>query len=92
MMFSAHIDMIYKNSAVRDIFVKLLLSSIGSPRRYDMYEKVMSDYISRNSEIHHQFRIYYKGAKVSQLWASSCSAQIQWAASVKKSAFWLLLC
>ena len=64
-MFSSHIDMIYKNSAVRDIFVKLLLSSIGSPRRYHMYEKVMSDYISTNSEIHHQFRIYYKGAKVS---------------------------
>ena len=72
MMFSSHIDMIYKNSAVRDIFLKLLLSSIGSPRRYHMYEKVMSDYISTNSEIHHQFQIYYKGAKVSQLWASSC--------------------
>ena len=92
MMFSLHIDMIYKNSAVRDIFVKLLLSSIGSPRRYPLYEKVMSDNIWTNSEIRHQFRIYYKGGKVSQLWASSCSAQIHWLGSGKKSAFWLLLC
>ena len=93
MMFSSHIDMIYKNSAVRDIFVKLLLSSIGSPRRYTLYnENVMSDYISTNSGIHHQFRIYYKGGKVSQLWVSSCNAQIQWVASGKKSAFRLLLC
>ena len=92
MMFSSHIDMIYKNSAVRDIFVKLLLSSIGSPRRNPLYEKVMSNYIWTNSGIHHQFRIYYKGGKVSQLWASSCRTQIQWVASGKKSAFWLLLC
>ena len=43
MMFSSHMDMIYKISALQDIFVKLLLSSIGSPRRYPLYEKVMSD-------------------------------------------------
>ena len=54
MMFSSHMDMIYKISALHDIFVKLLLSSIGSPRRYPLYEKVMSDheYISTNSGIH----------------------------------------
>ena len=54
MMFSSHMDMIYKISALQDIFVKLLLSSIGSPRRYPLYEKVMSDheYISTNSGIH----------------------------------------
>ena len=47
MMFSSHIDMTYKNSALQDMFVKLLLSSIGSPRRYmyPLHEKVMSDYI-----------------------------------------------
>ena len=54
MMFSSHMDVIYKISALQDIFVKLLLSSIGSPRRYPLYEKVMSDheYISTNSGIH----------------------------------------
>ena len=54
MMFSSHMDMIYKISTLQDIFVKLLLSSIGSPRRYPLYEKVMSDheYISTNSGIH----------------------------------------
>ena len=54
MMFSSHMDMIYKISALQDMFVKLLLSSIGSPRRYPLYEKVMSDheYISTNSGIH----------------------------------------
>ena len=48
MMFSSHIDMICKNSAFLDIFVKL---------------KVVSEYISTNSGIHHQFRIITKGAK-----------------------------
>ena len=38
---------------------------------------VMSMDISTNSGIHHQFRIYYKGGKASQLWVSNCSAQIQ---------------
>ena len=41
MMFSSHID-IYKNSALHDIPVNYCLSSIGSPRRYPLYEKVMS--------------------------------------------------
>ena len=50
---------------------------MGSPRRYPLYEKVMSGYISTNSGIHHQFRICYKGVNASQLWVSSCSAQIQ---------------
>ena len=47
----------------------------------------MSEYISTNSGTQHQFRIYYKGVKgnkASQLWVSSCSAQIQWVASGKK--------
>ena len=50
----------------------------------------MSEYISTNSGIHRLFRIYYKGGKASQLWVSSCIAQIQQVASDKKSAFWLL--
>ena len=38
----------------------------------------MSEYISTNSGIHHQFRIYYKGGKASQLlkgfvWATCVS-------------------
>ena len=56
-MFSSHIDMIYKNSAFQDIFVKYYLSSVGSPRRYPLYEKVMSEYISTN------FGSIRKGAK-----------------------------
>ena len=47
----------------------------------------MSEYISTNSGIHHQFRIYYKrfkGSKASQLWVLSCNAQIQLVASGKK--------
>ena len=55
MTFSSHMDMIFKNSALQDIFVKLLfIEYIGSPRRYPLYEKVMSDheYISTNSGIH----------------------------------------
>ena len=88
MMFSSHVDMIYKKLIVPcKTFIHYCLSSIGSPRRYPFYENVMSDYISRNSEIHHQFWMFNKGGKVSQLWVSSCSAQIQWVASSKKSAF-----
>ena len=92
MMFSSHIDMIYKHSALQDMLLNYCLSSIGSPRRYmyPLHEKVMSDYISTKSGIHHQLRICYKGDKFSHLWVSSCSAQIQWVASGKKSAFWLL--
>ena len=41
----------------------------------------MSEYISTNSGIYQQFRVYYKGGKASQLWVSSCSAQLQWVAS-----------
>ena len=60
-------------------------------KKIPLHEKVMSEYISTNSGIHHQFRIYDKGGKVSQLWVSFCSAQsIQWVASGKKSAFLLL--
>ena len=91
MMFSSHIDMIYKNSALQDIFVKLLFIEYRLSKKIPLHEKVMSEYISTNSGIHHQFRIYYKGGKVSQLWVSFCSAQsIQWVASGKKSAFLLL--
>ena len=88
MMFSLYVDMIYKKLIVPcKTFISHCLSSIGSPRWYPFYENVMSDYILINSEIHHQFRIFNKGGKVSQLWVSSCSAQIQWVASSKKSAF-----
>ena len=91
MMFSSYIDMIYKNSALQDIFVKLLFIEYRLSKKIPLHEKVMSEYISTNSGIHHQFRIYYKGGTVSQLWVSFCSAQsIQWVASGKKSAFLLL--
>ena len=65
MMFSSHIDMICKNSALQDIFVKLLFNEYMLSKKIPLYEKVMSGYISTNSEIHHQFRIYYKGGKAS---------------------------
>ena len=88
MMFSSYVDMIYKKLIVLcKTFINHCLSSIGSPRWYPFYENVMSDYISINSEIHHPISIFNKGGKVSQLWVSSCSAQIQWVASSKKSAF-----
>ena len=90
MMFSSHRDLIYKNSALQDILVKLLFIEFRLSKKYPLDEKVMSDYISTNSGIHHRFRIYYKGGKVSQPCVSSCNAQIQWVASCKKSAFWLL--
>ena len=90
MMFSSHIDMIYKNSALQDLFVKLLFIEYRFSKKVPLYEKVMNEYISTDSGIHHQFRIYNKGGKASQPWVSSCSAQIQWVASGKKYAFWLL--
>ena len=92
MMFSSHID-IYKNSALHDIPVKLLFIEYRLSKKVPLIweSDESSEYISTNSGIHHQIRIYYKGGKVSQLWVSSCSAQIQWVASGKKSAFWLLL-
>ena len=77
MMFSSHMDMIYENSALQDIFVKLLFIEYRLSKKIPLYGKVMSGYISTNSGIHHQFRIYYKGGKASQLWVFSCSAQIQ---------------
>ena len=56
--------MIYKHSALQDMLLNYCLSSIGSPRRYmyPLHEKDMSDYISTKSGIHHQLRIFYKGA------------------------------
>ena len=33
MMFSSHIDMIYKNSTLRDIFVKLLFIEYGLSKK-----------------------------------------------------------
>ena len=73
MMFSSHIDMIYKNLLAGNI----RKVTVYQVRRYPLYEKVMSGYILTNSGIHQQFRIYYKGGKASQLWVSSCNAQIQ---------------
>ena len=54
MMFSSHMDMIFNNSALQDIFIKLLFIEYRLLRRYPLYEKVMSDheYISTNSGIH----------------------------------------
>ena len=34
MMFSSHIDMIYKNSALQDIFVKLLFIEYRLSQKY----------------------------------------------------------
>ena len=49
-MFSSHMDMIYKNSALQDIFVKLLFIEYRPSKKiYPLYEKVMSGYISTNS-------------------------------------------
>ena len=77
MMFSSHIDMIrIKIVPCKTYSQNYCLSSVGSPRRYPLYEKVMSGHFSTNSGIHYQFRIYYKVGKASQLWVSSCSAQI----------------
>lgn len=90
MMFSSHRDLIYKNSALQVILVKLLFIEYGLSKKYPLHEKAMSDYISTNSRIHHQFRIYYEGSKASELWVSPRSAQIQQVASGMKSAFWLL--
>ena len=58
MMFSSHRDLIYKNSALQDILVKLLFIEYGLSKKYPLHEKAMSDYISTNSRIHHRFRIY----------------------------------
>ena len=77
MMVSSLIDMIYKNSALQVMLIKLLFIEYRLSKKIPLNEKVMSGYISTNSGIHHQFRIYYKGGKASQLWVSSCSAQIQ---------------
>ena len=77
MMFSSLIDMIYKNSALQDILIKLLFIEYRLSKKIPLNEKVISGYISTNSGIHRRFRIYYKGDKASQLWVSSCSAQIQ---------------
>ena len=60
MMFSSHIDMIYKNSALQDIFEKLLFIEYRLSKKIPLrWEKDKHVYIS--------FRIYYKGGKVSQL-------------------------
>ena len=57
MTFSSHMDMIFKNSALQDIFVKLLFIEYRLSKKVPLiplYEKVMSDheYISTNSGIH----------------------------------------
>ena len=77
MMFSSHIDMIYKNSVLQDIFVKLLLIEYRFSKTIILLIWESYEYISTNSGIHHQFLIDYKGGKASQLWVSSRSAQIQ---------------
>ena len=48
MMFSTHMDMIYKNIALQGIFVKLLFIEYR---------------LSKNSGIHHQFRMVARGKK-----------------------------
>ena len=58
MMFSSHRDLMYKNSALQVILVKLLFIEYGLSKKYPLHEKAKSDYISTNSRIHHRFRIY----------------------------------
>ena len=58
MMFSSHRDLIYKNSALQDILVKLLFIEYRLSKKFPLHEKAMSDYISTNGRIHHRFRIY----------------------------------
>ena len=91
-MFSSHIDMIYKNSALQDIAVKLLFIEYRLSKKIPLIWESddSSEYISTNSGIHPNFGSI-TGGKVSQLWVSYCSAQIQWVACGKKSAFWSLL-
>ena len=48
MMFSSHIDMIYKNRALQDILVKLLFIEYRLSKKIPLNEKVMSGYISTN--------------------------------------------
>ena len=48
MMFSSHIGMIYKNSALQDILVKLLFIEYRLSKKIPLNEKVMSGYISTN--------------------------------------------
>ena len=62
MMFSSQIDIIYKNSALQDIFVKLLFIEYMLSKKYPLDKKVMSDYISTNSGIHHRFRMRLRAA------------------------------
>ena len=45
MMFSSHRDLIYKNSALQDILVKLPFIEYRLSKKYPLDEKVMSDYI-----------------------------------------------
>ena len=40
MMFSSHIDIVYKNSALQDILVNLLFKSVGSQKRQKINMRV----------------------------------------------------
>ena len=61
MMFSSHIDMIFKKSALQDIPVKLLFIEYRLSKKVPLIweSDESSEYISTNSGIHHQIRIYY---------------------------------
>ena len=75
MMFPSHIDMIYKNGTLQDIFVKLLfIEALQEDAPYTRKRWVGTFHHQWNSS---PFRIYYKEGKASKLWVSSCSAQIQ---------------
>ena len=88
MTFSSHKDMVYKKKCLARHIRKITVYRVQALQEGTPYtESIMSEYISTNSGIHHQFRIYYKefkGSKASQLWVLSCNAQIQWVASGKK--------
>ena len=86
--FSSHKDMVYKKKCLARHIRKITVYRVQALQEDTPYtESIMSEYISTNSGIHHQFRINYKGfkgSKASQLWVLSCNAQIQWVASGKK--------
>ena len=83
--FSSHKDMVYKKKCLARHIRKITVYRVQALQEGTPYtESIMSEYISTNGGINHQFRIYYKGGKASQLWVLSCNAQIQWVATGEK--------
>ena len=58
MMFSSHMDMIFNNSALQDIFVKFLFIEYRLSKKIPLEKVRVGTFQQWNS-----FRIYYKGGK-----------------------------